>query len=166
MAITPGRQAASLALGLLVGSLVLMSSVGTRAQANSSLGAWTLNVAKSKYSPGPPPMSETRVYEAFGTGGVKATFNRVGAKGEKTTITYSAMYDGTDYKYVGSPDADSITLRLVNENTTEAVLKLTGKVMQTTKAVVSADGRTRTLTTSGVNAKGQKVNNTVVFDRQ
>lgn len=166
MAITQGRQAASLARGLLVGSLVLLSSVTTQTQANSTLGTWTLNVAKSKYNPGPAPMSETRVYEPFGTSGVKATFNRVDAKGDKATITYSANYDGTDYKYVGSPDADSITLKLLDANTTEATLKMLGKVMQTTKAVVSPDGKTRTLTTSGVNAKGQKVSNVLVFDRQ
>ena len=85
---------------------------------------------------------------------------------QATTITYSANYDGTDYKFVGSPDADTITLKLLDANTTEATLKMVGKVMQTTKAVVSADGKTRTLTTSGVNAKGQKVNNVLVFDRQ
>ena len=166
MAIIQGRQAASLVRGLLVGSLVLMSSAVAQAQTNSTLGTWTLNVAKSKYNPGPPPMSETRVYEVFGAGGVKATFNRVDAKGDKATITYSANYDGTDYKYVGSPDADTITLKLLDANTTEATLKMMGKVMQTTKAVVSADGKTRTLTTSGVNARGQKVNNVLVFDRQ
>jgi len=166
MAIIQGRQAASLVCGLFVGSLVLMSSAVAQAQTNSTFGKWTLNVAKSKYNPGPPPMSETRVYEVFGAGGVKATFTRIDAKGDKGTITYSANYDGTDYKYVGSPDADTITLRLLDANTTEATLKMLGKVMQTTKAVVSADGKTRTLTTSGVNAKGQKVNNVLVFDRQ
>ena len=166
MAIIQGRQAASLARGLLVVSLVLVSSAVVQAQTNSTLGTWTLNLAKSKFNPGPRPMSETRVYEMFGAGGVKATFTRIDAKGDTTTITYSANYDGTDYKFVGSPDADTITLKLLDPNTTEATLKRVGKVMQTTKAVVSADGKTRTLTTSGVNAKGQKVNNVLVFDRQ
>jgi hypothetical protein len=166
MAIIHGRQAASLALGLLALSLVFLSPARTHAQANSTFGTWTLNVAKSKYSPGPPPMRETRVYELFGAGGVKATFTRVDAKGDTATITYSANYDGTDYKYTGSPDADTISIRMVDDNTTEATLKLVGKVMQTTKAVVSADGKTRTLTTTGITAEGQKVNNVVVFDRQ
>ncbi len=55
---------------------------------------------------------------------------------------------------------------MVDANTTEATLKMKGRVTLTTKAVVSADGKTRTLTTTGTNAKGQKVNNVVVFERQ
>jgi hypothetical protein len=142
----------------------LFTTVG--AQDNPSLGNWKLNVAKSKYDPGPPPMSETRTYELWDTNGVKATFNRVDASGKRLTIGYEAHYDGKDYKYTGSPDFDTISLNQIDRNTTEAQNKKSGKVIQTTRAVVSADGKTRTLTTTGVNAAGQKVNNVVVFDRQ
>jgi hypothetical protein len=37
---------------------------------------------------------------------------------------------------------------------------------QTTKAVVSSNGKVRTITYTGMNAKGQKVNNVVIFDKQ
>ena len=76
------------------------------------------------------------------------------------------MYDGKDYPFTGSPDADSIALRRVDANTTEATLKKMGKVSLTTKAVVSADGKTRTLTTTGTDRRGQKVNNVAVFEKQ
>jgi hypothetical protein len=36
----------------------------------------------------------------------------------------------------------------------------------TTKTVVSKDGKTRTTTQKGTNAKGEKVNNTIVYDKQ
>jgi hypothetical protein len=166
MKITRGSRAAYLAFGLLVGSLSLGVVTGLQAQANFTVGTWRLNVAKSTYVLGPAAMSETRVYEPYGAGGVKATFNRVEVGGSKITITYSALYDGKDYPYTGSPDADTIALKLIDANATEATLKMKGRVTLTTKAVISADGKTRTLTTTGTNAKGQKVNNVAVFERQ
>jgi hypothetical protein len=57
-------------------------------------------------------------------------------------------------------------LKRVDANTIEATLKKGGKVVQTTKAVLSNNGKVRTLTTTGTNAKGQKVNNVAVFERQ
>jgi len=36
----------------------------------------------------------------------------------------------------------------------------------TSRSVVSKDGKTRTTTQKGKNAKGQDVNNTIVYDRQ
>jgi len=165
MKITRGSTAACLALGLLVGSLFCTLSPGLQAQTDPIIGTWRLNVAKSKYDPGPAPMSETRIYEAFGTNGIKSTQNRV-VGGNKVTVSYSAMYDGKDYAYMGSPDADTIVLKKVDPNTIEATLKKSGKVTLLTKAVTAADRKTRTLTTSGTNAKGQKVNNVTVWERQ
>ena len=166
MKVIRGSTAACFVFGVLVGSLVIWSERTVSAQTDPVLGTWRLNVAKSKYAPGPPPVSETRVYETFGAGGVKATFNREEPGGKKVTINYSAMYDGKDYPYTGSPDADTIALKRVDRNTTEATLKKNGKVTLTTRAVVAPDGKTRTLTTTGTNAQGQKVNNVVVFEKQ
>jgi hypothetical protein len=145
--------------------LLALSSILV-AQTDPTLGTWRLNVAKSKYSPGPAAVSETRIYEVAPGGGVKATFNRVEAGGMKRTITYTAMYDGKDYPYMGSPDADMISLKRIDANTIEAVQKKNGKVSLTTRAVISPDGKTRTLTTTGTNAQEQKINNVLVFDRQ
>ena len=48
----------------------------------------------------------------------------------------------------------------------EGIRKKAGKVVQTYSRVISADGKTMTLTTSGTNAKGQKVNNVVVYEKK
>lgn len=163
MRIRPSSSA-WLTFGTLV-SLLVLSSV-LLAQTDSTIGTWRLNVAKSKYQPGPAAVSETRIYEAAPGGGIKATFNRVEAGGMKRTITYTAMYDGKDYPYMGSPDSDMISLKRIDANTVEAIQKKGGKVSLTTRAVISPDGKTRTLTTTGTNAQGQKVNNVLVFERQ
>lgn len=153
------------AVGIVV-ALCVAVAPHLRAQSDPSLGTWKLNVAKSKYSPGPAPASETRVYEVFGAGGVKATFNRVDASGKKLTISYSALYDGKEYKYVGNPDADTISLTRIDANTSESIQKLNGKVIQTTRAVVSPDGKVRTITATGTTPSGQKINNLIVLDKQ
>ena len=44
------------------------------------IGTWRLNVAKSKYSPGPPLRSETRVYTRSADG-VKGVVSRVYSDG-------------------------------------------------------------------------------------
>ena len=147
-------------------ALVFIIGGTALAQSDSSLGNWKLNLAKSKYDPGPPPMSETRVYEAWETDGVKATHTRVQVDATRVTLGFSAHYDGKDYKYTGSPDYDTVALKRVDANTIEATLKKGGKVVQTTKAVVSSNGKMRTITYTGMNAKGQKLNNVVVFDKQ
>ena len=111
-------------------------------------------------------MSETRVYEAWETDGVTATHTRVQADGTRVTLGFSAHYDGKDYKFMGSPDFDTVALKRVDANTTDATLKKGGKVVQRTKVVVSNNGKVRTLTTTGTDAKGQKVNNVQVYDKQ
>jgi len=143
------------------------SAPALRAQADPLIGRWVLNVARSTYEPGPAPRSEIRVYQAFGgvAKGIKATFDRVDSVGKKVTITFSAMYDGKDYKYNG-PDADSIMLTHPDPYTLDAILKRNGHVVQRTHSVISPDGQTRTQTVTGTNVQGQKINNVVVLDRQ
>jgi len=155
----------------VVGFVVVVAWVACplvlRAQVDPLIGRWTLDLARSTYQPGPPPMSEIRVYEAFGGAGkgIKGTFNRVDAVGRKVTITFSAMYDGKDYKYSG-PDADTISLTHPDPNTLDAILKRSGHVVQRTHSVVSPDGRTRTQTVTGTNVQGQRIDNVVVFAKQ
>lgn len=128
-------------------------------------GTWELNLAKSKFSPGPPPKSQTRTFEVTGAD-VKYTLKGIDAEGKPTLVQYTAKYDGKDYPVTGSPDFDAISLKHVDAVTTEATTKKGGKVVATTKRVVSKDGKTLTLTTIGTNAKGQAVNNVTVFDKR
>lgn len=68
-----------------------------------NLGTWKLNVAKSTFDPGPPWKSETRVFEAWETDGIKYTSTGVLADGTRFTVGFSAHYDGKDYKVTGTP---------------------------------------------------------------
>jgi hypothetical protein len=133
---------------------------------DSNLGTWKLNLAKSKYDPGPPPTSETVVIEAWETDGIKSTATGALPDGTSVTGRWSAHYDGKDYKLMGNPDFDTIAYKRVDANTVAFTGKKGGKVAATGTAVVSNNGKMRTVTGAGTNAKGQKVNIVGVYDKQ
>ena len=150
---------------LLAGILALTMSVSAQAP-KTLLGTWKLNVAKSKYDPGPAPQSQTLTVEAAGKG-EKITSEVLGADGKKSTTTYTANFDGKDYPLTGSLlGADKVSLKRIDARTTERADKKDGKVIQTIKRVVSADGKTMTATAKGTNAEGKPMNNVAVFERQ
>jgi hypothetical protein len=153
--------AAAMCLGL---AAVIV--VPVLAQADPQVGVWKLNVAKSKYSPGPVPTSATTTIEAAGKG-TKVSVDQTMPDGSKRQWSVTADYDGKDMPVVGNnPDADTIARTRVNASTVRTVSKKAGKVTTTQTSAVSADGKTRTVTTKGVNAKGQTVNNVAIYDRQ
>jgi|SRR5882724_1766349 len=154
----------ALAFGAVLALGVPIMSLSAQA-ADPAAGTWELNVAKSTFSPGPAPKSLTRTFEVNGTD-VKYSAKGVDAAGKPTLMEYTAKYDGKDYPVAGSPDFDTISLKQVDPATSVATLKKSGKLVQTTTRVVSKDGKTLTLTVKGKNAKGQAVNNVMVFDKQ
>lgn len=138
----------------------------TFAQADSQVGVWTLNVAKSKYSPGPGPKSGTTKVEAAGTG-TKVTVDQVRADGTKAHWEFTANYDGKDSPVTGdNPNADTVARKRIDANTVETVSKKAGKVTTTQTSTVSPDGKTRTVTTKGTGADGKPVHNVAVYEKQ
>ena len=133
--------------------------------ADNWLGTWKLNVAKSKYSPGPAPKSQTLKQEAW-EGGIKLTTDGIDPEGKPTHGEYAAKFDGKDYPWKGNVNADMISLKRIDDNTYESTWKKGGKVTITTKTVVSRDGKNRTTTQTGKDAQGRTVNNTTVYDKQ
>ena len=154
------RVAISLAAG------VLLLAVMAAAQTDPFVGTWTLNLAKSKYSPGPAPKSTTTVIEAAGKG-YKVSVKTEPASGPAQQWSYTTNLDGKESPVSGNnANADSVTVKRIDANTLETVARMGGKVTTTQRNVVSADGKTRTVTTTGTNAEGQKVNNVAVYDRK
>jgi hypothetical protein len=151
-----------LAITLAVSVLML----GAAAQAaDNQVGTWKLDVGKSKYSPGPPPKESTLKIEAQADG-LKFTIDSIDAEGKAIHTEASPKYDGKDYPVTGNPNVDSISLKKINDHTIETSTKKDGKPLTTNRSVVSKDGKTRTSMYKGKNAKGEAVNNTVVYDRQ
>jgi hypothetical protein len=142
---------------LAAGGLVL-------AQNNPFAGTWKLNLAKSKYDPGPPPKSQTRTWDPSGNVSVEG----VNAAGKPVAYGYPIKNDGKDYPTTGAvPNAaDTIATKRINANTVEASFKRGGKHAETTRFVVSKDGNVLTITAKGTLPDGTAFNNLLVWDKQ
>jgi hypothetical protein len=130
------------------------------------VGNWTLNVAKSTYTPGPAPKSGTLKIAAWGEDGLDYSADGVAADGKPTHQEFKAKFDGMDYEFKGNPDGDTLSYKKIDANTLEATVKRKGQAVITANVVVSADGKTRTVTQTGTNAQGKKLNIVSVYDKQ
>jgi hypothetical protein len=136
------------------------------AQSDPQVGLWKINLAKSTYSPGPPPKSATTRIEAAGAG-TKVVVDQVAGDGTVRHWEFTANYDGKDSPVTGNnPDADVVARSRINATTVQTISKKGGKVTTTQTSAVSSDGKTRTVTTKGVNGSGQQVNNVAVYEKQ
>ncbi len=150
-------------------AVVVLSMTGLLAQSNPMVGTWKLNVAKSKFTPGPAPKSQTATIEAAGDG-IKNVTKGTAADGSAIAYGYTASsLDGKDYPITG-PGApgggDTIAVKRIDAYTFESTIKKAGKVVQTIKVVYSKDGKSRTITGKGVDKSGQPTSLVAVYERQ
>jgi len=155
----------TLLLAILATCCALVFSSSVALAAENWLGTWKLNVAKSKFSPGPAPKSRTLKFESTADG-IQQSADTVTSDGSPVHSGYLSKFDGVDVPWTGNADADMASARKINDNSYTNTWKKNGKTTIEVKAVVSKDGKTLTGFQTGVNAKGQKVKNVEVYDRQ
>ena len=136
-----------------------------RAQSDPRIGTWALNVAKSKYSPGPPPTKETRTYTKKGDT-LSVSVESVDQQGHQVTLKYAAVENGKDYPLTGLPGGNAIAMTRVNDHTFEADTKKDGKVIGTTQGEISKDGRAMILIFRSVSSSGQPVTNVALYEKK
>jgi hypothetical protein len=151
---------------IVLSAAVLAAALSADAQSKDPfVGTWRLNPAKSTYNPGPVPKSVVSTYEAAGKG-LKVSVKNESASG-MVEYSYTTNLDGKESPVTGNnPLADTVVVTRIDPRTLELVNKRAGKTTTTQRNVVSADGKTRTVTTTGTDAKGQKINNVGIFERQ
>lgn len=159
MTIRPKQHARA----LVVLALFALGVVVTAQAPDPANGKWTLNVAKSKFSPGPAPKSTTATISAGAA--YKVVVEAVTGDGTKVNWEYNANFDGKPHPVKGNPDGDMVVAKRVNATTVESSYTLKGKPTTNNSRVVSADGKTMTVTSTGTNGQGQKINNVQVFER-
>jgi hypothetical protein len=145
-------------------TLVLCFVAGTACFASPFTGTWKLNEAKSKFVRG-AAMNKTVVYQSmfFQT---KVTVDGTDGKGKPAHNEWTGKFDGTDYAVTRDSMSDMRSYTKVDDNTMTMTVKKGGKVVGTGKIAVAADGKSRTVTTWGTGAKGKKVKNVAVYDKQ
>jgi hypothetical protein len=136
-------------------------------QTDPFVGTWKLNVKKSKFVPGPPRKSETRIV-VTGPTGMNVSVDRVNGDGSTQEFEYTTNLDNKSYPITGQGPygADSIAANLTAPNTIQSTLTKGGKVVATATTVVSNDRRVLTITTKGTDASGKHFTNVGVYDRQ
>ena len=132
---------------------------------NPVVGTWELDVAKSKFSPGPAPKSDTRTYTESADG-MTMTWTSTAADGKVMNVKSTFKADGKDYPLTGSPNFDTLTLKQVDGNTVHSIQKKAGKVVGETTRTVSKDGKELTLASKGTGADGVAYDNVMVYDRK
>jgi hypothetical protein len=151
-------------LGLILATATV-SIISLSAQASDPLaGTWELNLAKSKFSPGPPPKSQTRTYEVTGQQ-EKMITKGIDAEGKPTLFQFTANRDGKDYPTT-LPRIDTMSITPVDTFTATYSGKKEGKIALTGTRVISKDGKMMTISGKGTDAKGQPIDFIWVFDKR
>jgi len=121
--------------------LSLLVPVQTLAQSSFD-GTWQLNLAESQSS------SKPDVYLLQG-----GTY-----RCPTCDPSLEIPADGRDHKITGEPCYDTVSIKVVNDRTTEETDKRNGKAVGTTRMTVSIDGNTATVEwTESCNAQGDVV---------
>lgn len=149
-----------------VAVVAVVAAFATTTFAQNPVGVWKVNVAKSKFSPGPPPKSSTITTTAVAGGSYKSVNETVPATGEATKTEVTYKFDGQDNKITNNPNADTQAYSRVDDRHWTVVSKKAGKVTLTSKIELAADGKTRTTTQTGTDAQGRAVNNLIVYEKQ
>ena len=149
---------------LFVGAIL---AIGTSAAfaADPVVGTWKLNVAKSTFTPGPAPKSQTRTYVESAQG-ITLTVKTTTADGKETTTTVTFKDDGKPYPVSGSPDYDMVSVKRVDATTVHSTQMKAGATVGTGVRSVSKDGKTLTFAQKGTHATGVKYDDVSVYDRQ
>jgi hypothetical protein len=134
------------------------------AQSNPFVGIWKLNLAESKFSPGPAPKSQVRTWAADG----KVSAKGLSPAGKPSAYAYPVMGDGKDYHTTGTVpnSADTISSKRTDSNTIEAIFSRGGKPSDATTFVVSKNGKVLTITAKGTLPDGRVLDDLLVLDKQ
>jgi hypothetical protein len=149
---------------LIIGAIFAIG-MGSALAADAVVGTWKLNLAKSTFSPGPAPKSQTRSYVESAQG-MTVTVKTTAADGKDSMTTLTYKEDGKPYPESGSPDLDMVTLTRVDALTVHSTQTKSGATVGTAVRTVSKDGKTLTFAQKGTHANGAKYENVSVYDKQ
>ena len=155
------------AIAAIAAAAVLSAQAG-----NPLTGPWTINLAKSKYSPANLVVKSSNSRFDATQNEVKLVNDGVDAQGRVTRLEYTARFDGKPYPVESTidgkpnPNQDAVSWKKIDDYSYENVAMLKGKALTTTRLVISRDGKMRTNTVTGQDAQGRTINNTVVYEKR
>ena len=150
---------------------------------NLIIGTWKQNMEKSTYSPGPPPPKgsySVRQYAAGDDGSIVAITMNIDPEGLPFLGAISAAnYDGKEYpqhtvatlamslgSHLGPKIDRTISYKPIDSYTVEIVQKQDGQIVSVSTRTISRDGKTMTERFDYRDTSGQRVTNTLVYEKQ
>jgi hypothetical protein len=102
-------------------------------------GIWKLNLAKSDI----PPITKSQVLTIETDGfNVTMTEELTNHKDELLIISLTGSFNGNENEVKGTPFADSVSFRLLNQNSIEGTAKKDGRICAKEEAVILEDRNT------------------------
>jgi hypothetical protein len=151
----------------LVGSSRLLAQT---AEGDPFLGAWRLNLAKSKFV-NMPPLDKPLLMTIEGQADARLVIVE-GLTADEKNVAYSFLIDFGGSKKspvqgTNMPNGeDTIAANKVDDHTIDATGTKAGKVVYTSHVVVSGDGKMITMTSQGTDAQGKPTSDTTVWDKK
>ena len=125
-------------------------SAGTAAAGNSFNGNWTEDLGKTR-------LREGLVLKIVPDGSDGVRFSGEGS--------FTGRFDGKQYNVQNSRN-DTVQLALADPHTVDEAYRRDNQITQRDRWVVSPDGRRMTLTSKGTLETGQRLSETLVFQKQ
>jgi hypothetical protein len=106
-------------------------------------GIWKLNLEKSDI----PPITKSQVL-TIKTDGFKVTMTEelTNDNDELLIVSLTGNFDGKDNPVIGTPFADTVSFRLLNQNSIEGIAKKDGRICVKENAVLLDDKNTVNVT--------------------
>ena len=128
-------------------------------------GTYKLNVARSRFDPGPALKSGTVRIEASDNS-LKCVLDPVDSKGTARHGEWTAKHDGKDYPADMRPFADSIVLTKMSADAFVAVYKKASKVVLGEVLIFSEDRKILTVIQTEITTTGPGAHNTLVYEKR
>ena len=151
----------------LVAGLLLFMVQFTVAQNQLFVGTWRVDVAKSRYQPGPGPKSETLRFEPVREG-FKVSLDGMNEQG-----TYhsegTGKFDDMDVPVVATPTRQAkftYAFRRIDDHAWDIVIKVNGERRILVHNVVSDDGKTMRGVSTAITNQGQIASQVVIYEKQ
>src|SRR5580765_5918935 len=151
----------------LIAVLALVSSASgvVRGQTRAWIGAWDLDLSKSRYGNQPAPKSLTMLITAS-LGQYLVEILSVDASGRASRTNTMTAFDGTEAAVTGEAVPTVRGYTGIDDRTFNIVDQVNGRVTTRSHCVVSSDGMTLTLMQKGVDQDGQAIDTIQVFRRR
>jgi hypothetical protein len=127
------------------------------------MGTWKLDKDGSVIPAG-AQKNTTVVYETAGDN-VKISVDGTDGDGKPAHSEWTGKFDGKDYPVTGDPNSDTREYTQVNDHLLRFTGKKGGQDTMIGRVGVAPDGKTRTVTTTNLNANGENVSTTSVYEK-